>query len=142
MEGREREVVQEDAGALQLLGEEVGYLVVLGVVIWEVDHVVEGLVEGQEGGLVEDQVVDLVEAQEAEAEALEPSFLQACQEASRTEEHLVGGQEVGQMVDQEASLVVPEVDQVVEVLSSVALACVEALAVPWSQLEGAVADWP
>lgn len=64
------------------------YLVVLGVVIWEVDHVVEGLVEGQEGGLVEDQVVDLVEAQEAEAEALEPSFLQACQEASRTEEHL------------------------------------------------------
>lgn len=142
MEGRETEVVQEDAEALQLLGEEVGYLVVLGVVIWEVDHVVEGLVEGQEGGLVEDQVVDLVEAQEAEAEALEPSFLQACQEASRTEEHLVGGQEVGQMVDQEASLVVPEVDQVVEVLSSVALACVEALAVPWSQLEGAVADWP
>lgn len=119
MEGRETEVVQEDAEALQLLGEEAGYLqgekninekciqqkfslfyifrlpphtcaylVVLGVVIWEVDHVVEGLVEGQEGGLVEDQVVDLVEAQEAEAEALEPSFLQACQEASRTEEHL------------------------------------------------------
>lgn len=54
----------------------------------------------------------------------------------------MGGQEVGQMVDQEASLVVPEVDQVVEVLSSVALACVEALAVPWSQLEGVVADWP
>lgn len=51
-------------------------------------RVVEGQVGGQEGGLVEVPVVDLVEGREAEVEALEPSFLQACQEASRMEEHL------------------------------------------------------
>ena len=64
------------------------YLVVLGAVAWEEVHVVEGLVGGQVGDLVEDQVVVLVEDREAGDEALDPLFLQAYQEASRMEEHL------------------------------------------------------
>lgn len=64
------------------------YLVVLGVVVWEEVLVVGGLEEGQEGGLVEGLGVDLVEVQEAEDEASDPSCHQAYPEASRTEEHL------------------------------------------------------
>lgn len=64
------------------------YLVVPGVVVWEEVLVVGGLEEGQEGGLVEGLGVDLVEVQEAEDEASDPSCHQAYPEASRTEEHL------------------------------------------------------
>lgn len=64
------------------------YLVVLGVVVWEGVLVVVGLVGGLEEGLVEDLGVYPVEVQEAEDEALDPSCLQAYQEASRMEEHL------------------------------------------------------
>lgn len=92
-----------DAGALLLLGEEVEYLVVLEVAVWEGVLVVGGLVGDQEGGLVEGLGADQVEVQEAEDGAWDPSCLQAYQEASRTEEHPVVDQEVGQMVDQEAS---------------------------------------
>lgn len=64
------------------------YLVVLGVVVWEGVLVAGGLAGGQEGDLVEGLGADLVEVQEAEDEALDPSYLQVYQEASRTEEHL------------------------------------------------------
>lgn len=142
MEERGRVVGQVDAGALRLLGEEVAYLVVQGVVVWEGVLVVGGLVGGQEGGLVEGQGADLVEVQEAEDEALDPSCPQGYQEASRMEEHLVVGQEVGQRVDQEASLEELGVDPVAEAQPLVDLASVEALAVPLAQQEGVDADWP
>lgn len=127
-------------GALLLLGEEVGYLVVLGVVVWEGVHVVGDLEAVQEGGPVEGREVGLVEVQEAEDEALDPSCLQAYQEVSRTEEHLVAGQEAGQRVDQEASLEGLGVDPVVEAQSLVDPAGVEGLAVPLDQQEGVDAD--
>lgn len=129
-----------DAGALRLLGEEVVYLVVLGVVVWEGVLVVVGLVGGLEEGLVEDLGVYPVEVQEAEDEALDPSCLQAYQEASRMEEHLVVGQEVGLRVDQEASLEELGVDPEVEAQSSVGLASVEVLAVPLARQVVADAD--
>lgn len=142
MEERGRVVGQADVGAHLLLGEEVGYLVVLGVVVWEGVPEVGGLVEGQEGGLAEGQGAGLVEVQEAEDEALDPSCLQVYQEALRTEEHLVVGQEGGQRVDQEASLEELGVDPVVEAQSWVDLASVEALAVPLAHQEGVDADRP
>lgn len=129
-------VGQVDVGALLLLGEEVGYLVVLGVVVWEGVREVEGLVEGQEEGLVEGQGAGLVEVQEEEDEALDPSGLQVYQEASRMEEHLAVGQEAGQRVDQEASLEELGVDPVVEAQPLADLASVEALAVPLAHQEG------
>ena len=49
---------------------------------------VGGLEAGQEGGRVEGQEVDPVEVQEVEDEALDPSGLQAYQEASRREARL------------------------------------------------------
>lgn len=141
MEERGTVVGREDVRALLLLEEEVGYLVVLGVEVWGEVHVVEGLAGGQEGGLVEDQVVDLEEGQEAGDEALGPSCLQAYQEASRMEEHLVGGQEVGQRVDLEVSLEELGVDPVVGVQSLVDLANVVDLVVLQPQQEGEDADW-
>lgn len=100
---RGRAVGREDEEAPLLSEAEAGYLVVLGVVVWEGDRVVEGLVGGQEGGPVEDRVVDLVVGQEAADEALDRAFLQASQEASGKEERLVGVQEVGLRVDRGAS---------------------------------------
>lgn len=129
-----------DAGALRLSGGEVVYLVVLGAVIWEGVLVVVGLVGGLEEGLVEDLGVYPVEVQEAEVEALDPSCLQAYQEASRMEEHLVVGREVGPRVDQVASLEELGVDPEVEAQSSVGLASVAALAVPLAQQVVADAD--
>lgn len=102
-----------DVEALLLLGEEVGYLVELGVGVWEEVLEVGGLEAGQEGVLVEGQGADQAEVQEAEDEALDPLSPQAYQEASRMEEHLVGDQEVDQTEDQEASLEELEVDLVV-----------------------------
>lgn len=129
-----------DVGVLLLVGEEVGYLVVPGVVVWEGVLVVGGLVGGREGDLVEGLGADLVEVQEAEDEALDPSCLQVYQEASRMEERLVVGQEAGQMVDQEASLEEQGVDPEAEVQSLVDPASAEALAVPLAQQEEAGAD--
>lgn len=142
MEERGRVVGQLDAGDLQLLGEEVGYLVVLGVVVLEGVPAVGGLVGDLEGGLVEGLGADLVEVQVAEGEASDPSCLQAYREASGTEEHLVVGREVGQKVDLEASLEELGVGPVVEAQSLVDLASVEGLAVPPAQQEGVDADWP
>lgn len=48
------------------------YLVVLGVEVLEVVLVVGVLVEGQEGGLVEDLGADQVVVQEAKDEAMDP----------------------------------------------------------------------
>lgn len=139
---------------------------VLGVVVWEGDHVVEGLVGGQEGGPVEGRVVDPVVDREEADEALDRGFLQASQEASRKEEHLnatqrlnaaqlthvytfklnihanlVGVQEVGRRVDLEASLEEPGADPEVEARSSAGPAGVEAPAVPQAQQEEAYAGW-
>lgn len=140
MEERGKVVGQVDVGALLLLGEEGGYLVVLGVEVWEGVLVVGGLVGGQEGGLVGGLGADLAEVQEAEDEASDPSCLQAYQEASGTEEHLVVGLEAGQRVGQEVSWEEQGEGPVVGGQSSVDLASVEGLAVPLAQQEGVDAD--
>lgn len=128
-------VEQVDVGVLLLLGEEVGYQVVLGVVAWEEVHVVGGLEGGQEEGLAEGRGADLAEVQGVEDGALDPSDLQACREASRMEEHLVVGLVVGQKADQVVSSEELAVDPEEEARSLVDQACVGALAVQLAHQE-------
>lgn len=131
-----------DVGGLLPLGEEAGYLVVLGVVILVEVLVVEGQVGGQEGDLVVGQGGDQGEGQGAEDVAWDPSDLQAYQEASRKEEHQVVAQVVAQRVAQGASLEELGEDPAVEDLSSVDLVNVEALAVQLVQQAVVDADQP
>lgn len=131
-----------DVGGPLPLGEEVGYLVVLGVVISEGVLVVEGQVGGQEGDLVVDQGADLEEGQGAEDVAWDPSALQAYQEASRKEEHQVVAPVAAQRVAQGASLEELGEDPAVEDQSSVDLVNVEALAVQLVQQVVVDADQP
>lgn len=64
------------------------YLVEQGEGVWEGVLAVGGLVGDLEGGLAGVLGADPGEVQEAEDEALDPSCLQAYQEASGTVEHL------------------------------------------------------